>query len=239
MFGSEARVLRSARMYGGHVIERFNQTSRNFGMRRIMDQIPEAENGVCKALCMHWVAHHANDKPGSFSSVALQAGQRGRFGGVNIVLTQLDYAGALVGANAANSEHLKDQFTDDFLRKEGLVRQMNIKYPMNNLTVGGNKNSKEGIWLGRDIARKIIANHSANYWSHKIISLYGRRGGHAVAAFVGADAMFFDPNYGTFYFEHAYNFRQWFGEPGGFYWASGYTEELGKDFVIKSYAKKI
>ena len=239
MFGSEARVLRSARIFGGHVIERFNQGTTTRGMRRITEQIPEASTGVCKALCMHWVAHHANDKPGSFSSVALQAGQRGRYGGVNIVLTQLDYVRALVGANATNSERLKDQFTDDFLRKEGLIRQMNIKYPMNNLTVGGNKNSKAGVWLGREIGKKIIANHSANYWSHKIISLYGRAGAHAVAAFVGADAMFFDPNFGIFYFEHAYNFRQWFGEPSGFYWASGYTEILGADYVIKSYAKSI
>lgn len=242
MFGSEAKVHFSARMFKGHVIEKFNQGDRITGLGRVMDQIPEAANGVCKALCMHWVDHHANDLPGRFSVLARGMSHSMGYGGVGMAVTQLAYAKALRGVPAADREHAKDQFTDDFLRKRGILRQMNIKYPTRNLSPGGRKvlNSKTmNIWFGRNLAKKIVGIHSANYWSYKIISLHGRAGGHAVAAFIGADAMFFDPNYGIFYFEKADNFREWIGEPGGFYWASGYVDELGADFVIKSYAKGI
>ena len=247
MFGSEAKVRFSAEIFKGHVIEKFSQGDRNQGLGRIMDQLPEASNGVCKALCMHWVAHHANDKPGRFSDVARSTGQGsarqgGNWGGAGMVVTQLAYGDAIRNAPRANRDQAKDQFTDDFLRKQGILRQMNIKYPTQNLSptthkIGSSK--KMDTWFGRKLAEKIVGIHSANYWSYKIISLHGRAGGHAVAAFVGADAMFFDPNYGIFYFDKADKFRLWFGEPGGFYWSSGYVEELGNDFVIKSYAKSI
>lgn len=78
--------------------------------------------------------------------------------------------------------------------------------------------------------------HGRDSWSYKIISIHGQAGGHAVAAFVAADAVFFDPNHGIFYFDQADDFRQWFGEPGGYYWESNYVRELGDDFTIKSYA---
>ncbi len=240
MFGSLARVHGSARIFRGQVLEPFDQGSRAIGMRNIFDQIPEVATGVCKALCMHWIAHHANDETIKFTDYARQAGEGGAYGGGAIAITQYEYNHAVTGA--ANHAHAKDQFTDAFLRKRGIRRQMNMKYPTRNLTPGGIKVSSGhtmNMWFGRNLAKKIVGIHSANYWSYKIISLHGRAGGHAVAAFVGADAVFFDPNYGIFYFEKAENFRRWFGEPGGFYWASGYVDELGSDFVIKSYAKSI
>lgn len=244
MFGSEAKVRFTAQIFNGQLLEPFSQGDWNQGLGRIMNQIPEAANGICKALCMHWVAHHANDVPGSFSDTARLAGPGGRrgagdFAGVGIVLTQLAYARALGGAVPATAEQVKDQFTDNFLQQRGIVRQMNIKHPTRNLSPARHKlgNSRTvNTWFGRQLARGIVGSHGRDYWSYKIISIHGQAGGHAVAAFVAADAVFFDPNYGIFYFDKADDFRQWFGEPGGYYWESNYVRELGDDFVIKSYA---
>ena len=161
-----------------------------------------------------------------------------------MLLNQLDYGDALAAtANRNDYSRAKDKFTDAFLRKRGIVRQMNIKYPKLNLSPSMDKllpaSRTVNTWFGRQLARSILGNHSSGYWSYKIISIHGSAGGHAVAAFVGADVMSFDPTYGIFYFERADNFRRWFGEPGGFYWESRYHRHLGDDFVIKSYAKGI
>lgn len=245
MFGSEAKVRFTAQIFKGQLLEPFSQGDWNQGLGRIMAQIPEAANGICKSLCMHWVAHHANDEAGRFSDAARQMGSGGRrgagdFGGVGIVLNQMAYGNALAAALPGTVAQVKDQFTDDFLRKRGIVRQMNIKHPSRNLTPPGLKlgtSRTVSTAFGRQLASRIVGHHSAGYWTYKIISIHGQAGGHAVAAFVGDDALFFDPNYGIFYFDKADDFRQWFGEPGGFYWESNYVRELGDDFAIKSYAR--
>ncbi len=251
MFGTTATVRGTARIFKGHLIEPFSQGDWGEGLGAIMGQIPEANRGICKSLCMNWVAHHANDEPGSFSELARSAGTgrrrfAGHFAGVGMALNQLAYGDALdavpATASAADFDLAKDQFTDDFLRRRGIVRQMNMKHPTRNLSPSMHKlmgNSRAvNTWFGRQLATSIVGSHSAGYWSYKIISIHGPVGGHAVAAFVGADAMFFDPNYGIFYFEKSDDFRRWFGEPGGFYWESRYVRYLGDDFVIKSYAKR-
>ena len=261
MFGSPGIVRGTARNFRGYLIEAFDQCDRMEGLGTIMRQIPGTSQGVCKSLCMHWVAHHANDVPKSFAEVARSMGsgmQRsgGHFTGVAIALNQLKYSDALrVCTNPTDYNRTKDQFTDDFLRRHGILRQMKISNPALNLSPAASKappglGPRPGlrdpaksptvqIAFGRRVAESIVGNHSGRYWSYKIISIHGSVGGHALAAFVGDDAMFFDPNYGVFYFENADDFRRWFGEPGGFYWTSGYVRHLGDDFVIKSYAKGI
>lgn len=261
MFGSTAIVRGTVGNFGGYLIEAFNQGDRAEGLGDIMRLMPEVDEGVCKSLCMHWVAHHANDVPKSFSEVARSmatGGKRsgGRYGGVAVALNQLAYERALSAcANRGDYNRTKDQFTDNFLRGHKIRRQMNIANPALNLTLAGFKappglrpppgrrnpaaSPMTQIKFGKQLGDAIVGNHSGRYWSYKIISIHGSVGGHAVAAFVGDDAMFFDPNYGIFYFENADDFRRWMGEPGGFYWTSNYVRHLGDDFVIKSYAKSI
>lgn len=251
MFGSPAIVRGTAEIFKGHLLEAFNQGDRAEGLGTVMGEIPEAAQGVCKSLCMHWVAHHANDEPGRFSDVARAMGSGARaprrggyYNGVGMALTQIAYTDALRRvANHADYNRAKDQFTDDFLRSRGILRQMKISNPALNMTPPKMKIGVPGRWVNSAFAWRlgeaIVGKHTADYWSYKIISIHGRAGGHAVAAFVGADAVFFDPNYGLFYFKKADDFRRWFSAPGGFYWESGYVDELGDDCVIKSYAKGI
>ncbi len=249
MFGSSEIVRGTAKIFKGHLIEAFDQGDRIEGLRGIFDEIPEARRGVCKSLCMNWIVYHAKDEQGSFAEFARSKGsgkQRsgGHYAGVGIVMNQLNYSDALGAATSrAHYLRIKDQFTDDFMLKHGLVRQMKMTNPTLNLSNPGLKMGRTGLGpntaFAWRFARSIVGKHSANYWSYKIISIHGPAGGHAVAAFVGADALFFDPNYGIFYFEKAADFLNWFGAPGGFYWVSNYLKHLGDDYVIKSYALAI
>ena len=250
MFGSPEVVRGTARIFNGYLIEAFNQGDRVEGVGNIMRALPETSDGICKSLCMNWIAHHANDVPTSFAEAAkamvsganLRSG--GNYSGVAMALNQLAYGRALDKARTwAEATRIKDAFTDEFLRKRGILRQMKISNPARNLVnpglkPGRNNRAVDTAFAWR-LAKAIVGKHSAGYWSYKLISLHGPAGGHALAAFVGADAMFFDPNYGIFYFEKAADFEKWFGAPGGFYWESGYVKELGNDYVIKSYAKGI
>lgn len=264
MFGSIAIVRGTAKNFKGHLVEAFQQGDDLEGMGEILKHIPGTEDGVCKSLCMNWIDHHANDKEGAFTDVArsMGSGHRrggGNYAGVIMALDQLDYADAVLSATSPGEYYrAKDQFTDEFLRKCGIRRQMKISNPALNLSRPGLKRSKPkrsgfmrlGFNMGRsnravdtsyarNMAKSIVGDHSASYWSYKIISIHGSAGGHAVAAFVGADAMFFDPNYGIFYFEKASDFQNWFGAPGGFLWETRYIKHLADDYVIKSYAKSI
>ncbi len=249
MFGSPALVRGTARFFRGRLLEAFNQGDRVEGLRDVMRQIPETAHGVCKSLCMHWVDHHANDRSGLFSEMAKSmatGGQRsgGYYGAAAMTLNQLAYTEALRGiTNHSDYNRAKDQYTDDFLRKRGILRQMKISNPALNLSDAQYKlllpASAPNNRFGKNLADAIVGEHSAKYWSYKIISIHGRAGGHAIAAFVGADVMFFDPNYGIFYFPKSAHFKLWFADYHGFYWKSGYAQELGDDCVIKSYAKGI
>lgn len=250
MFGEKTYVRSTAEVWHGVCAEPFDQGDWGEGVAIIMDQIPEVNRGICKSLCMNWVAYHALDTEGSFTEFARQAGPRrggrrgaGDFTGVSMALNQLDYGKALDRVPRGARQAAKDYFTDTFLAKRGIERQMNRANAREYLSPSRVKQG--GPWrvvntaFGRELATSIVGSHAAGDWSYKIISLHGSAGGHAIAAFVGADAVFFDPNYGIFYFEQANNFRLWFGEPGGFYWASRYEKYLGEDFVIRSYAKGI
>lgn len=253
MFGSTAYVRGSVRLLAGHLLEPFNQGDWGEGLGAVMAQIPGARHGVCKSLCMNWVAHHANDNPERFSDFARSMGSGrsrsgGRFEGVGIALNQLAYGDALAAlpANATGNDIklAKDRFTDDFLRQWGVVQQMKMHDSTQHLSMSMNRgpfraNLRVKSWFGRQLGGAVVGDHTKDRWSDKIISVHGPAGGHAIAAFVGADAVFFDPNYGIFYFKHAADFRRWLGDPGGFYWVSNYVNQLGDDFVIRSYAKAI
>ncbi len=253
MFGEKAYVRGSVGLFNGHLLEPFDQGSWGEGLGAIMALIPQAARGVCKSLCMGWVAHHANDKPGLFSDVARTMGSGrsrsgGLFEGVGLAINQINYAdalGALPGNTTPQGRELaKDQFTEEFLARHGVVPQKKMHDATQHLSTSMNRgpfrpNIRVKSWFGRQLGSAVVGDHSATRWSYKIISIHGPAGGHAIAAFVGADAVFFDPNYGIFYFERSADFRRWLGDPGGFYWVSNYVNRLGDDFVIKSYAKSI
>lgn len=245
-FGSRQIVRNSVTYFRGHLYEAFAQGSQSEGLWTAMRQIPGTQTGVCKSLCMYWVAHHASDDSTPFSQYARQfgnpgAGRRaaGNFTGAGIALNQVNYGNFIAAAtSAAAYEQLKDTYTDTFLERWGVIRQ---KCPHDGSILGGAQTRHLLVGprrFGQMLASAIVGHHSAGYWSYKIVSLHGRAGGHAVCAFVGADAMFFDPNYGIFYFDNKDNFKFWIEQPGGFYDLSGYYQELGDDFVIKSYAPK-
>ncbi len=249
MFGQADIVRGTAKKWNGVLLEAFNQGDWNEGVAQVMDQIPESSQGICKSLCMNWVAHHATEQTGSFAKLARSSGNSnkrggGNFTGASFALNQVAYGKALDSARTQTEyEKAKDQFTDDFLRQKGVIRQMNITNPAENLS-RSEARSKSGVLgsdikFGKSLANSVVGAHSKGYWSYKIISIHGSAGGHAIAAFVGADAVFFDPNYGIFYFEKASDFQGWLGQPGGFYWTSNYVKHLGGDFVIKSYAPKV
>ncbi|WP_282609534.1 YopT-type cysteine protease domain-containing protein [Pelagibius sp. Alg239-R121] len=249
MLGDTQTVRGTAKKWNGFLLEPFDQGDWNEGIGRVMKEIPESSQGICKSLAMNWVAHHATEQTGSFAVLARSSGRGSRRGGgnytgVSMALNQVAYGEALDSATSpCRYEQAKDKFTDDFLRKKGIIRQMKITNPVENLSRAEIK--KTPTTLGADIkfakslAASVVGVHAKNYWSYKIISLHGCAGGHAVAAFIGADAVFFDPNYGIFYFEKVNDFKDWLGLPGGFYWTSKYFEYLGSDFVIKSYAPEV
>lgn len=264
MFGSTAIVRGTVKNFKGHLIEAFQQGDDLEGLGQIMRHIPGTENGVCKSLCMNWIDHHANDKKGAFTDVArsMGSGHRrggGNYAGVIMALDQVDYANAVLSTTSPGEYYrAKDKFTDEFLLKCGIRRQMKISNPALNLSPPGVKKPRPSKSLfqrlgfntgrsnralnasyARNMAQSIVGVHSVHYWSYKIISIHGSAGSHAIAAFVGADAMFFDPNYGIFYFEKASDFQNWFGAPGGFFWETGYIKHLCDDYVIKSYAPEI
>lgn len=154
--------------------------------------------GVCAAVCAFWIAFHSSQDSGYGADFV-----RGRSvwdylfnqGGIN--------AGAAINITI---EHHKSsgqqiQYFENFLKKFHVVRRHNMA---------------TGVLLEREVAltkpslmaalNAVIAARGGGY---KLLALTSATSGHAVAAFVGQDVLFMDPNLGEFWLPNAKAFRAW------------------------------
>ena len=98
----------------------------------------------------------------------------------------------------------------------------------NRIAMGSGINA--GHLLGSYLNEDWLASKGSG--SYVLISIMGN-GGHAMAAYIGNDIAFFDPNYGEFWFPTHLQFFQFFMN---FWRSSGYYQDFDK-FYLMPYAK--
>ncbi|MEO1656346.1 MAG: YopT-type cysteine protease domain-containing protein [Pseudomonadota bacterium] len=195
--------------------------------------------GVCKALCIYWMSSHANDHDFwswlfdnnghiNVRKAGMIADMQGAYMG------QANHAGGLNVRNALVES--KYHFMKRMLQKMGLVERKtahgNSRSVNEQAFAPGNSFSR-----GRELAELVAPEYVMGQAMYKQLSFHGNRGGHAVALWVAQDVMFFDPNFGEFWFEHVADFRRWFTHH--FWEKSGYGRMFDQEYTVHCFGKSI
>lgn len=226
----------------------------------LINMLPYTSGGICSALSAKWIAEHANGgslwnwlfTPGTtnvkqsaittlminfIDSTVRTAGSIdhsvGNRGVRSRIASRLSNRSAR-SKNTGNFDY-QDFVIDKYLGLYGLKRRNIVQDGVigsikNQLSVGGGINA--GRRLGRRLNEKQLVSKGSG--SYVMINIMGN-GGHAMAAYVGSDVAFFDPNFGEFWFPSQKKFYEFFLN---FWRTSGYESEFSSYF-LQPYAKGI
>lgn len=227
-------VQRSVQRYGGHCTYPFTQCKPPVSTWTARDS--STAIGVCESMSAHWIYYHANDDslwnwlcPGGQISLAK----------LQYHIMQLQSAGVL-GAD-------QDAITEAWLRSHGILRRMNSYVVTESRQIGGTylpfvTATGESMGQGgttrllncNDLARAILLDNTGGAGSYKKLGLQGSAGGHTMALWVAQDVVFFDPNFGEFWFESRAAFFNWFTR--SFWLKSLYNVGLSGTFDLLPYS---
>jgi len=204
----------------------------------LIKMLPYTSNGICQALSAKWIAEHANN--GSLWNWLFSPGttnvKQAAIANLMINFTEsVQRTGPPANPTTKNKntggEFYQDFVTDKYLALYGIIRRKATQGAYmgtmaNPLPVG-----KQGHNLGSRFQESWLC---AKGGSYILISILGN-GGHAMAAYVGEDVAFFDPNFGEFWFPSIKEFFPWFLK---FWRSSGYERSFDK-FYLMPYGKKV
>ena len=213
------RVRNSAGQNGGQCTWEFSQMVGT--VSSIIGTHAGSKDGICEMLSAKWLECHA--KEGHLANWIKGSGSDIDPSKVRNLM-QLFIIGsemnrqAIVGNAVAGGTVDQTNATARWLEAKGIRHRKSIK-PVQFLngpsvsTPVGSTGSRGGGARGLHSANigSAIANIvNTGTGSYRMIGIYGPGGAHAMAAWVGADVAFFDPNFGEFWFENRRDFIAWF-----------------------------
>ncbi|MFK0573536.1 YopT-type cysteine protease domain-containing protein [Endozoicomonas sp.] len=228
------RVRNSAEQYNGHCTWRFSQG--NNPIANIIETDSETAGGICEMLSVRWIERHA-----SGSSLASWLSASGGSIDKNDIdpskirqLMQLYIAGTTLRSGMMAEENSgcfnQTNASIRWLREKGILQCRSINFTQvgsNKYTMVQDRRGERGDMGRKDFATEIAVSIQRDlkscYGNYAVIGIYGN-GGHAMAAWIGQDACFFDPNYGEFYFSDKNAFINWFPF---FFKRAGYMSSSG------------
>jgi hypothetical protein len=216
-------IRRLAEVYGGVRTKFYDQGNKIIGAMKYFSMMTDRQwGGVCWAMSIYWIAMHANDQDFWGWIDANKGGN-------------LQTYWAILGAQQEYFNDLKlanDLIAARFLGqpKWGLVPKKDVASGAALAKLNCDLGSTVKPFRGRYIAQRLPGTSGGCYYLITIT----QPGGHTIAAWVSKhDAVFFDPNFGEFWFHDAAHFRAWFPS---FYSKTPYTK-YGRCF-FEVYGKK-
>lgn len=220
--------------------------------------LPYTSNGICQALSAKWIAEHANGgslwnwlftegttnvKQAAIANLMINFTESVVRTASDIEPSQGNHAkrqktAFRIGNKSLRKANTGGQFYQDFVTDKylglyglkrraicqpGVVGGMQNRIPMGTGLSAGHR-------LGSYLNEDWLASKGSG--SYVLISIMGN-GGHAMAAYIGNDISFFDPNYGEFWFPTHLQFFDFFM---GFWRSSGYYQDFDS-FYLMPYAK--
>lgn len=212
------------------------------------DQI--SKDGICEMLSAKWIETHANE---SHLSTWLEGAGHAIDPSKIRQLMQLFIIGssmnrsAIIGNAVKGGDVDQTQATINWLRAKGIIQRKSIK-PIQflggaseniaNTSTASRAGGGDRHDFAQQMANAIAFSMKNGTGSYRTIGIWGSGGGHAMAAWVGQDVAFFDPNYGEFWFERRQDFINWWPT---FFKKSMYSMKkvgLCRKYEIMDYAKK-
>lgn len=229
--------------------------------RTLINMLPYTSNGICQALSAKWIAEHANEgslwnwlfaegttnvKQAAIANLMINFTESVVRTASNVPLALGNHrarqgvARRLANPTTRNKntsgDYYQDFVTDKYLglygmKRRGIARAGYMGSMSNRINYG--LGPRTGQILAATLQPKYL-NTTANPGAYVLISVLGN-GGHAMAAYVGTDVSFFDPNFGEFWFPKTLNFYNFFQD---FWSLSGYDTAFDS-FYLLSYGKKV
>ncbi|MFT5719281.1 MAG: YopT peptidase [Oleiphilaceae bacterium] len=240
-------VRQSASNNGGNCTWKFSQIKDP--VASIIGKNNITKDGICEMLSAKWIECHALD--GHLANWlqggggAIDSSKIRHLMQLFIIGSEMN-RGAIVGNAQQGATVNQTEATIRWLKAKGILQRKSIKPmqfmngPSENIAnvIGGNR-SGSGRSTHLASLGAAIANNLNTNGSYKTIGIWGPGGGHAMAAWVGHDATFFDPNFGEFWFENKSDFIAWF--PKFFSKACYALPKLGlcERFEIMDFAKGV
>ena len=204
----------------------------------LIKMLPYTSNGICQALSAKWIAEHANDRslwnwlfaPGSTNV------KQAAIANLMINFTEsVQRTGKLANPTTMNKntggDFYQDFVTDKYLGLYDVVRRKATQAGYMGTIASQLPVGKLGHNLASRFQESWLCSKGGSYI---LISIMGN-GGHAMAAYVGQDVAFFDPNFGEYWFPSINEFYPWFLK---FWKSSGYDRSFNT-FYLLPYAKKV
>lgn len=220
-----ARVRNSASEFNGYCTWHFSQIKSP--VAKVLAADKETSGGICEMLSAKWILCHANG--GSLATWLSKDGQSVAKEDIDAskirILMQLFLVGSEMNTDYILGE--SDRFghvdqtgaTNRWLAAKGVVQRKSIK-PMTFLNAGsvnipikkkGSRSGGDRATYAGNIASEMAGHLKNSCGDYCTIGLWGPNDGHAMAAWVGSnDAVFFDPNFGEFWFQNKKDFISWF-----------------------------
>jgi hypothetical protein len=207
--------------------------------KSLIESMPATKGGICRALACRWIVEHANG--GSLWNVLFAPGTNWVKQAV-IANTMISFiegvsdSGPMRNKTVKNPKKLgggnyQDLVMDKYMTLHGLARRNICQNLITGFTSG---------FTGLQTAEQIVCRMTPKWLNAKsgcYLHMYigGTDSAHSVAAWVGEDIAFFDPNFGEFYFSKHADFKKFFL----YMWdRSGYISSFN-DFRLDAFAKKV
>lgn len=218
--------------------------------------------GICQALSARWMIEHCNDSSlwkwldYRRSGAGVVSVDRARIGDLMVAAAEFGdssgkFANPQYKLTLDTFDALKPQLGDlqhqDFITSKylklygGLIRRtLPAAVVQQERSLGLSPSGYMGFIMALRLNRRTLLSPGGSYALIGVKS-HRRRSGHTMAAFIGQDVSFFDPNYGEFYFPptggvtHNQPFVDWFTN----FWATtGYSQRYDS-FRILSFGRDI
>ena len=216
MQGLIERVQSSVTEFGGYCTWPFSQMAEP--MTTLCSGRRETLSGLCDMLAARWIERHANG--GSLASWLSSASGDIDQSKVR-QLIQLSIIGTTMKSGMMTEQDVGSVIQEDatllWLRQKGVVpcRVMTLDGTgsVGHTTEDVNVGARHGWpkrWFAGEIAKGVQKDLYTCCNNYALIGLCGHLSGHSMAAWVGLDVCFFDPNFGEFYFHDRQLFLNWF-----------------------------
>lgn len=195
-----------------------------------------SREGVCEATSAKWIVLHAHGSS-LFNWIYDGNGKINRSAVVNLAFNQIDGETRLKGQSGKTDQDWASErylFSHGIQRRSGIIPQNKSGFlnPVRSLTKGDSSSGD----VGNQLAAALGSSGQIRSGFYVMIGIHGSGGGHCMAAYIGEDICFFDPNFGEYWFPKRSDFVDWFRKSG---WLPYRVARLNKRFALREYAPKM
>ena len=200
--------------------QKFSQCEDPF--RSWINQRSDTAGGVCDALSSYWIVFHA--RKSTYVPLWTWLAPNGK--------PDYDRVTSIIKLQAAAQDDSNPNCMINWLKIFKILplqKQISVNNTVKNVPMRAKGTT--GLFSCSDLADKIAEDYTNGKGQYKKIGIYGKAGGHSMAAFVDHQVLFFDPNFGEFFFPSAKSFVSWM--TNSFWYKSFYWAGLSGKFEIE------